>query len=33
MDFFNVGLKPLDSDLVSSAKAMTVNTQELMMKN
>ena len=33
MDCFNVGLKPLDSDLVSSAKAMTVNTQELMMKN
>ena len=33
MDCFNVGLKPLDSDLVSSAKAMTVNTQELIMKN
>ena len=33
IDCFNVGLKPLDSDLVSSAKAMTVNTQELMMKN
>ena len=33
IDCFNVGLKPLDSDLVSSAKAMTVNTQELIMKN
>lgn len=33
IDCFNVGLKPLDSDLVSSAKAMTVNAQELMMKN
>ena len=33
IDCFNVGLKPLDSDLVSSDKAMTVNTQELIMKN
>ena len=33
IDCFNVGLKPLDSDLVSSAKAMTVNTQELIIKN
>ena len=32
IDCFNVGLKPLDSDLVSSAKAMTVNAQELIMK-
>ena len=33
IDCFKVGLKPLDSDLVSSAKAMTVNTQKLIMKN